>query len=473
MRSLACLTLLASFLAVPLPASADDAAAPSATEARDHFRKGMRLYQDGDFAGALAEFQASYRVKPAGSTLQNIALCQKRLFRYVEAAESLDELLSRHSAEFDAQELEQVRRTQEELQGLIGAIELKLTPAHAEVTLDGRRLTPAERSGQLKLSVGEHRIRVESPGYTPIDQVVRVASGAPRKLTFSLTAVKGFLDIEADNPDAAIAVDGQPLAYHRYSGPVEPGRRRVQVYKDGHPTFEEVVEVELGKTTTVRATLGASDGSSSVDKSRKPPAPPSNLRGPYVLAALNLLNATTNPQFLEETSSESSGAALGLHGGYRLTGPIAVEGLFEVARHQATTCLRGQSCEGGSASLRDYNLSSLRFGGNMRLLSSGERLRFSGALGFGLVHQALKVDAAGGSAGGEATGVDPYFMVELGAQYSVGKVLFGLAVLAYFNSTKALEGDLGGGDDNPIYEDNGLVTAGLGLRIGWANWQPR
>ena len=76
------------------PALARDdgkAARPAANEiteaARSHFKTGVKLYQDGDYTGALAEFQAAYDFKPGPGSLQNIALCQKALFRYAEAAD--------------------------------------------------------------------------------------------------------------------------------------------------------------------------------------------------------------------------------------------------------------------------------------------------------------------------------------------------------------------------------------------------
>ncbi len=470
MRSLVCLTLLASLLAAPLPAAAQGASPDAATGARDHFRRGMRLYQDGNYSGALAEFQASYRLKPAGSTLQNIALCQKQLFRYAEAAESLSVLLlSGHSAEFDTRELEEVQRTLDELQQFIGTVDLQVTPDHAQVTVDGRRLTLIQRREPLRLSVGEYRIRAEAPGYAPLERVVRVSSGAASKLTLTLTAVKGFIDIQADNPDAEIAIDGKPVGSHRYSGPLEPGRHRVQVVQDGAPTFEEVVEVKLGETTTVR--VGREGAGGAVEGSSKAPAGPlEDMTGFYALVGLNALGLTKNPQILDEKSEKSSGSSFGLQLGYRLGSLIGVEGLLEVAKHDVTACLANQVCEVFPDIAREYELRSFRFGANVRFFSNGERFRFSGSLGLGLVAHALEVEAPNlpSRPSSDDDGIDPALMVELGAQYSAGSWLLGLALLSHIDSTGRLSVD-----SNPAYEGNSLVTVGIGLRVGWASWRPR
>src|ERR1700742_1591324 len=66
----------------PSPGPAD---AQTTQSARRHFRTGVKLYRDGNYKGALAEFEAAYRDKPSAGSLQNVALCQKALFRYPQA----------------------------------------------------------------------------------------------------------------------------------------------------------------------------------------------------------------------------------------------------------------------------------------------------------------------------------------------------------------------------------------------------
>src|SRR5688572_19796093 len=101
------LVLLGLLLGRPEEALAQ-AAAPSSGEqradertelARRHFKNGVKLFQDQNYHGALAEFEAAYELKPGAASIQNVALCLKALFRYAEAAEKLEQLLSRHAGE--------------------------------------------------------------------------------------------------------------------------------------------------------------------------------------------------------------------------------------------------------------------------------------------------------------------------------------------------------------------------------------
>src|SRR5690606_19222367 len=122
----------------PLVAAGDDAGArpPQAEQqalGRQHFRNGVKLFQDGNYSGALAEFEAAYRLKPSAASLQNIALSLKALFRYSEAAETLNRLLARHGSELTQAERTTIREAIDELSSLVGTIVLRVQPTNARI----------------------------------------------------------------------------------------------------------------------------------------------------------------------------------------------------------------------------------------------------------------------------------------------------------------------------------------------------
>jgi len=111
-----------------------------------------------------------------------------------------------------------------------------------------------------------------------------------------------------------------------------------------------------------------------------------------------------------------------------------------------------------------YRLDSYRIGGNVRIMSSGERVRFTSTLGIGAVRHVLKVEGQP-----ERKGNDPYFLVELGAQFNFGHVLLEADVLLFIDGTQQIRDEEG-----PVFgEDSGLRMLGLGLRGGWGEWKPR
>src|SRR5262249_55069157 len=151
--------------------------------------------------------------KPGPGSLQNVALCQKALFRYGEAADTLGKLLRRHDAELSEGERAAARQAKAELETLVGALRIRVTPEQARVTLDGAAIGPAERMSAVRVNVGEHTLAAEANGYAPVTKTVRVAGGQREvAVDIALEPVSAFLDVRAGDPGAAIAVDGKPLA---------------------------------------------------------------------------------------------------------------------------------------------------------------------------------------------------------------------------------------------------------------------
>src|SRR6186713_2868974 len=155
-------------------ATSSSTAAEATAEARRHFKLGIKLYQDTNYPGALAEFEAAYAAKPGPGSLQNVALCQKALFRYHEAAATLEQLLKAHGTELSDGETKAVSEAISELRGLVGSIVVNVEPSEAKVSLDGRVLTPSELHAGVDVNVGEHTLVADLPGYARLSRVVRV-----------------------------------------------------------------------------------------------------------------------------------------------------------------------------------------------------------------------------------------------------------------------------------------------------------
>src|SRR6187549_1738395 len=201
--SVACLLELAPRSAFAAPAAESEAPSPTPSaeataEARRHFKLGIKLYQDTNYPGALAEFEAAYSAKPGPSSLQNVALCQKALFRYREAAATLEELLRAHGSELNEGETKAVIEAVAELHGLVGSILVNVEPSEAKVTIDGRPVPLSELRTGVELNVGEHTLVADLAGYARSSRVVRVASGQKQlPVELKLRATDGFLNVIA------------------------------------------------------------------------------------------------------------------------------------------------------------------------------------------------------------------------------------------------------------------------------------
>jgi len=457
-------------------ATSSNTATEATAEARRHFKLGIKLYQDTNYPGALAEFEAAYAAKPGPGSLQNVALCQKALFRYREAAATLEELLKTHGTELSEGETKAVTEAIAELHGLVGSIVVNVEPSEAKVTLDGRAVSPSELRTGVDVNVGEHTLIADLPGYARLSRVVRVASGQKQlPIELKLRPTDGFLNVIASDPRAAIAIDGTTRAFHEWRGSVKPDTDHlIQVFREGYESFETSVSVALGKTLEVRAKLGPHiDGEPAEVPEEKPagmpaPPPPRVPRGYYGLLTLGVLGLGQRPLQLSGTRSDSAMGTIGLRAGYRIWAPVAAEFVLDYGRLAVKDAKSDDS-----SSARAYSLNALRFGPNLRLMTTGKTLRFTSAIGAGAVHHQLVLDAVEGDAtltGGSASGFDPYFLLELGAQWSIGHFLLGAEVVALIDGATSLNKQNIEGATKAFGNTNTLPLFGLAIHGGYSLW---
>src|SRR5260370_8829169 len=88
MRRLLATLVLALSLAVAGTASA--AAGDNSREAAKHFQRGVDLYNDGDFRGALVEFKKAYSVWPRANVLYDIGQTEYQLLAYAAALRTIE-----------------------------------------------------------------------------------------------------------------------------------------------------------------------------------------------------------------------------------------------------------------------------------------------------------------------------------------------------------------------------------------------
>jgi hypothetical protein len=448
----------------PTPPSTPVDEYPRAISLR-HFENGLRLYEDRNYVGALAEFEAAYRSYPSGSALQNVALCQKQLFRYSEAKDTLERLLTVHSVELADTDRKAVRDAEMELGSLVGTIRIIPTPASAKITLDDRTLADKDLKQTLALDVGEHRIVAEADGFAPLTRVFRVAGGQTDiPVELHLVETSGLVEIVAPDAQTAIAIDGRPVAFSSFVGRLVPGKHFIQVYREGFEPYEEELDVTIGAKYRVVGKLGEATDTVIVDASPSNQITTKrNLRGFYGLGAFSVLAVRGHPVGFVADSNYDLGYELGFRVGYRLLTPLGFEmavasGSYVVQGHCAdtieTTCPVRTNAT--------YHLDTRRIGANIRLMSQGETLRLFSVAGTGLVSQDFK------AFGHQASGYGLYAQLEFGVAMNYRHSLWELGAQALFDEAARI----GVGSFRPYKNGSGLQFFGISARVGWSDWFP-
>ncbi len=225
---------------------------PQLAEAKRHFEQAVALFNDGDFGGALAEFEASYQIHPSAGVLYNIGLTQKSLYLYDEALTSLRKYL------VDAQKVPKDKRAEvtqliSEMQALLATVTFAVTPAGTTVTLDGRELGRAPTLGSYGVAAGMHTFDFAAAGYKPAKQELKVVAGQPLTLTVSLEKIPttGRVRVVVKPPLAEVIIDDKP----RGPGPVELelplGGHTLSVQLAGYTSYQGELVVTAGQSRQV------------------------------------------------------------------------------------------------------------------------------------------------------------------------------------------------------------------------------
>ena len=161
------------------PAAPATAAPPSDAqeEASVHFKRGLQLFDEGDYTLALVEFERAYQLAPNYRALYNIALVDVQLGRYADAARTFTQYLHDGGSAIAPARLSEVNKTLGELKLRTATIEVALNVPTAEVTLDGKPLDPALIKSPTVIDAGEHTLRATAPGYQPALKTVTLAGG--------------------------------------------------------------------------------------------------------------------------------------------------------------------------------------------------------------------------------------------------------------------------------------------------------
>ncbi|MBL8611336.1 MAG: PEGA domain-containing protein [Myxococcales bacterium] len=173
--------LVAAALLAPSVARAADP--PSAEdpqrkeEARGRFNRGVELYQEGDFRGALAEFRRAYELVPSWRISYNIAQACAEVQDYACALQSFDQYLAQGGAELAPERRAQVEADVKKLRARIAKVTVRANRADAEIFVDEASFGRTPLRGPALVGAGKRRISATLPSGQTVAKVIEVAGG--------------------------------------------------------------------------------------------------------------------------------------------------------------------------------------------------------------------------------------------------------------------------------------------------------
>lgn len=190
-RIFVALTLAAVFAATP--AYADDEPAepldPITEQTRAHHRRGLALYDEGDYRLALVEFERAYEISKNYKILFNIGQVHYELKSYAKARRAFEEYLARGGDRIDPARRADVERDLATLRTRTATITVRTNVPDAEIAIDDAALGRAPIQGAV-VDAGTAKIKATKPGYATVVREITLVGGDAADVSLELHETK-------------------------------------------------------------------------------------------------------------------------------------------------------------------------------------------------------------------------------------------------------------------------------------------
>lgn len=185
------------------------------SEAGKHFRRGVELYGEADYAAALVEFRRAYELTPSSAALYNVGEAQFQLQDYAGALKTFRRFL----VEFGPTEghRAEIERDVAVLRTRVGHVRLTTVPPGADVAVDDQPAGKTPLDEPLLLSVGHRKLVASMIGRMPVTQYVDVAAEDNVSVTLELRAPPDATGTTRA-PGPLVATDVPPAAHGSSTG---------------------------------------------------------------------------------------------------------------------------------------------------------------------------------------------------------------------------------------------------------------
>ena len=176
----------ASVLLVATAAAAQDAPLDPQKEAEKLFKEGIDAFTKDDYLAALMKFQQAYDVLPKTLLLYNIGMCQRALFDYKGAIDSLEQYLREGGDKIPADRQKDVKNLVMEMESALPKVTILVNVIGARILVDSEEIGVAPLGRFIALNPGKHVIEARKEGYDDAKMSVVLESTTVRTIELKL-----------------------------------------------------------------------------------------------------------------------------------------------------------------------------------------------------------------------------------------------------------------------------------------------
>lgn len=228
--------------------------------AAEHYDRGVTLYTQGEYQGAIEEFVAAYCHSPHYNVLKDIAQAFERRIDYEKAVAYFERYILETPDELE-EERQTISFRVQVLRSTPARIRVATVPAGATVTLRsdtgivGRGI--ADEDDPIGIPTGTYTMVIDAPGHDPVTEIIHPKIGQPYSYYFRLDPKKGTARVITEPAGARIFIDQKLVAIGSYVDQLPIGTYELTVEARDRQPDSRTLEITAGRTSTVRVELEA------------------------------------------------------------------------------------------------------------------------------------------------------------------------------------------------------------------------
>ena len=185
------LALAAALGLTGAPGAARAQSSADVAAARDLFKEGSRLVQEGKWDEARDRYERSLALKRAAITLYSLGVAEEHTGRFVDALESYRAFLAEPPTPATEPWIAPAKESVASLEKKVARIEIAITPATAPglvVRVDGQVVPSLALDRPRLVNPGAHEVTATAKGFKPSRSVAMLAEGGRATVALTLEA---------------------------------------------------------------------------------------------------------------------------------------------------------------------------------------------------------------------------------------------------------------------------------------------
>jgi hypothetical protein len=253
-------TVMVAIIQFPSSTHAQTSSTDVRSQAREHFDRGIELFNEGRYDAALAELWRAYDIAPAFPVLYNLGRVHAILGHPVEAARAFERYLAEGGDAIPAARRDEVETELSRQRSRIGRLVVETNIAGSIINIDGIDIARTPLEAPIPLGAGAHTIAVRAPGHASEIRSVQIAGGVEETIRATLSRefeARGTVRIDSSLPDVLVRIDGLEIGRTPIEAtiPLPAGEHEIAGERDGYLSDVHRITIQDQASAEVRLRL--------------------------------------------------------------------------------------------------------------------------------------------------------------------------------------------------------------------------